>query len=129
MRKTFVIFLLMLLSVRMFAVDVVGSVSTSQTGGRYEIIQSNIKRSLFFKLDKFTGDVYQFVSTSDGGYTWQKISVEGKRLGSLNKSITYQLFMGGMMAADCILLNIVTGETFMLFEDSKTNTLCFGKIE
>ena len=119
----------MLLSVRMFAVDGVGSVSTSQTGGRYEIIQSNIKRSLFFKLDKFTGDVYQFVSTSDGGYTWQKINVEGKGLGSLNKSITYQLFMGGMMAADCILLNIVTGETFMLFEDSKTNTLYFGKIE
>ena len=136
MRKTFVIFLLMLLSVRMFAVDGVGSVSTSQTGGRYEIIQSNIKRSLYFKLDKFTGDVYQFVSTSDGGYTWQKINVEGKGLGSLNKSIsslnksiTYQLFMGGMMAADCILLNIVTGETFMLFEDSKTNTLYFGKIE
>ena len=129
MRKTFVIFLLMLLSVRMFAVDGVGSVSTSQTGGRYEIIQSNIKRSLYFKLDKFTGDVYQFVSTSDGGYTWQKINVEGKGLGSLNKSITYQLFMGGMMAADCILLNIETGETFMLFEDSKTNTLYFGKIE
>ena len=129
MRKTFVIFLLMLLSVRMFAVDGVGSVSTSQTGGRYEIIQSNIKRSLYFKLDKFTGDVYQFVSTSDGGYTWQKIYVDGKGLGSLNKSITYQLFMGGMMAADCILLNIVTGETFMLFEDSKTNTLYFGKIE
>lgn len=129
MRKTFVIFLLMFLSVRMFAVDGVGSVSTSQTGGRYEIIQSNIKRSLYFKLDKFTGDVYQFVSTSDGGYTWQKINVEGKGLGSLNKSITYQLFMGGMMAADCILLNIVTGETFMLFEDSKTNTLYFGKIE
>ena len=129
MRKIIVVLLMTFFSLNVFAIEEVGSVSTSQTGGRYEIIQSNLKRSLFFKLDKFTGDVYQYVKASDGGYTWQKLYVEGRGFVSTNKTITFQLFMGGLMAADCILLNIETGETFKLYEDPKTEVLYFSKFE
>ena len=120
---------MMLVCNTVIAEGINGSVSTSQTGGRYEIIQSNIKRSLYFKLDKFSGDVYQYVSTSKGGYSWQKMYVEGKVFGDLNKTITFQLFLGGLAAADCILLNINTGETYQLYEDSKSKELYFAKFE
>jgi hypothetical protein len=129
MKKIFVLLLMLLMSVSVDATDNYHSVSTSQTGGRYEIIQSDMKRSLFFKLDKFSGDVYQYVKTSGGGYAWQKLYVEGKVFGDLNKSITYQLFLGGIAAADCILLNIETGETYKLYEDHDTKELYFSKFE
>ena len=41
------------------------SVTTSQTGGRYEIVQSEIKRSNTFKLDKYTGRIYVFVTAKN----------------------------------------------------------------
>lgn len=106
-----------------------GMISTSQTGGRYEIIQSNISRKMFFKLDKYTGEVFQYVKTDSqvSPYTWQKIDVLGKFEEDKPDIINYQLFIGGIAVADCILLNINTGMTYKLYEDTDTKEMFFSR--
>jgi len=100
--------------------------TTSQVGGRYEIIQSQIKRSNTFKLDKFTGKVYMFVSTKDDWYTWQEVYKGNVELDKvIPEKINYQIFMGGIAAKDCFLININTGVTWMLTEDKKTGSYQF----
>ncbi len=128
MKKLFIFFVCAFFSINLFAVETEGYVITSQTGGRYEIIQSNIKRSLLFRLDKYTGDVFQFVKTESEAfpYLWQKIEIIGNREGDAPNTINYQLFLGGISAADCFLLNINTGRTFKLYEDKDTKELFFS---
>ena len=108
------------------------SVSTSQTGGRYEIIQSPIARRLIFRLDKYTGEVHQYVLGKDDKPLWEKISNAWLSL-ILDKEkkqgyIKFQLFMGGIAVADCFLLDIETGVTFQLYEDSDSGKLFFSFI-
>jgi hypothetical protein len=99
---------------------------TSQEGGRYEIIQSEIKRSNTFKLDKFTGKVYQFVSTNNDWFTWQQVYRSyAESDTAIPEKINYQIFMGGIAAKDCFLLNINTGITWILVEDKKTGIYSF----
>ncbi len=98
------------------------AVTTSQVGGRYEILQSEIKRNNTFKLDKYTGKVYMFVSTSLDWYAWQEVQKSNARLDTIiPDKINYQLFMGGISAKDCFLLNINTGTTWMLVVDKSGN--------
>ena len=103
---------------------------TSQVGGRYEIAQSEIKRSNTFKLDKYTGKVYAFVTTKSDWFTWQEIpkSVVTSDI-IISEKINYQLFMGGILAKDCFLLNINTGVTWVLVEDKKSGNLFFEVFE
>lgn len=128
MKRYLFIICMFISSLCIWAEDNTSSVSTSQTGGRYEIIQSNIMRSHFFKLDKYTGDVYQYVKKSDNNFTWQKIDIIGKHVSEESSSINYQLFIGGIAVADVILINIHTGVTYNLYRDSKEDTLFFARI-
>ncbi len=107
------------------------SVFTSQEGGRFEIIQSPILRSLLFKLDKEKGRVFQYVTDSKGYNNWEEIlvmelvpdttfEVSGK-----NK---YQLFMSGHSVKEVFLLNIDEGDTYQLMEDIDSKKLFFSLI-
>ena len=104
-------------------------VSTSQTGGRFEIIQSPIARRFTFRLDKYTGDVYQLVLANDNTLVWEKIPNSVLiMLHDDNKKpdyIRFQLFMSGIALADCFLLDMDTGVTFKLYEDESTGSLFF----
>ena len=106
------------------------SVSTSQTGGRFEIIQSPIARKLTFRLDKFTGDVYQLILDKYDKPMWNKISNfwVSKLVDDSKKAnnIRFQLFMSGKALADCFLLDIETGITFILSEDTESGELFFA---
>lgn len=101
------------------------AVSTSQTGGRYEIKQSEIRRSLTFRLDKYTGEVYQLVEKKNDEFCWDYVKIYDQekvdRNHYENKEITYQLYMGGKAVADCFLLNIKTGDTWQLIHDDEMN--------
>ncbi len=128
MKKLLVLCVVIFISINLFAIETSSYVSTSQTGGRYEIIQSNIKRSLFLKLDKYSGDVFQYVLTSENRGTWQRIDILGKT-NTTTATISFQLFLGGIAAADCILLDINSGDTYKLYEDTDTKELFFSKFE
>ena len=123
MNRILVIVCFLLTSLCGFAQTGRQSVSTSQAGGRYEIIQSEILRSLTFKLDKYTGYVYKLVKGDGDEFQWESIRVYDHDKvdpnNNQNEEITYQLFMGSKMASDCFLLNIKTGHTWQLMHDKK----------
>ena len=97
---------------------------TSAPDGRFEIVQSQILRSNTFRLDKYTGDVYQFIM-KDTWYTWEKITRQGASKDTTPATqINYQLFLGGMQARDAFLMNVNTGETWLLVKD-KSDKLLF----
>lgn len=107
-------------------------VSTSQQGERFEIVQSPIVRADCFKLDKYRGRVYQIAKTKDDNMIWEYVEVEDldtiNQLYSVNDSINYQLFMGGMVRADCYLLHVRSGATWVLVKRSDDTTF-FQKME
>ena len=101
------------------------AVFTSQTGGRYEIVQSDIRRSLTFRLDKYTGEVYRLVVKQNDEFCWEYVKIYDQdkvdRDHYDNTEITYQLYLGGIAVADCFLLNIKTGDTWQLIHDNEMN--------
>lgn len=119
MNRFFVIICFLLTSIGSMAqLDTRTSVSTSQIGGRYEIIQSPIARKFTFKLDKFGGYVWQLVMADDNTFAWQPVAILNMYQkypdNDKNKDITYQIFIGGTSVQDCILMNIKTGDTWQL---------------
>ncbi len=129
---TFLILSLLMLSIwdlNSQSLQKYNAVSTSQVGGRFEIVQSEILRSNTFKVDKYEGNIFVYVKTQDDWFGWQEVP----RSSSLNDlvlpdKINYQLFMGGVMASDCFFLNINTGVTWILIEDKK-GSFSFQKLD
>lgn len=107
------------------------SVSTSVVdSARYEIVQSPIKRSLTFRLDKFLGSVCQLVKTSSGALSWEFMIVRDRYTIEFDKDLypRFQIFMGGMMAADTYLLDTKTGKTWQL-QESSDGSLSWNMLE
>lgn len=123
MKKLKLILLLLLcLIINLYSQEKRQAVKTSQTGGRYEIVQSEIFRNQTFKLDKYTGKVLQLVNTLYDRVLWQDVPKNTSNPDIvLPDKINYQLFLGGMFARDCFLLNINTGTTWLLVKDSVDN--------
>jgi hypothetical protein len=90
---------------------------------------SDVAAKYTFKVDKFTGDVYQFVQREDKTYTWQFIEKETSDKDILKQdNINYQLFSSGLGIRFTFLLNINSGLTWQLVRDEKEGYF-FHKIE
>jgi len=94
--------------------------TTVPDSARFEVVQSPLLAKLAFRLDRFTGETWQFVSTKDDSYTWQqikRISVpnDTRALGKVN----YQIFLSGIIAQVTILMNTTTGASWYIAEDPK----------
>ena len=123
--KQFILFILLcFFSLTSSAIETHQAVKTSTEGGRYEIVQSEIARKYIFKLDKYTGDVYQLVVKSNGNMTWQKMEVLGLAFDTIKENtINFQIFMGGIAVSDCFMINIHTGKTYALYRDEDNDIL------
>lgn len=132
MKKILFLLLFSLMTLTSFAdVDNYPCQSTSLVGGRYEIIQSSKRRSCYFRLDKETGNVWQYVENNEGKADWQFLQIIGLESDSLyvyKDRINYQLFIGGIAAADVLLINVNNGVTYQLYEDTEKKALFFGAI-
>ena len=96
---------------------------TSAPEGRYEILQSEILRTHTFRLDKYTGDLYLF-ATKEAWYGWEKITRQGASSDTTALDrINYQLFLGCSQLRDAYLLNVNTGETWILVKDKNDKLL------
>lgn len=87
---------------------------------RFQIVQSPLLAKLAFRLDRFTGETWQFVSTPDNSYAWQRI----KRIPLPNDtrapgSVNYQIFLSGIRAQVTVLMNTTTGASWYVAEDPK----------
>lgn len=105
------------------------SVSTSLTGGRYEFLMSDLVVRQSFKVDKYTGDIYQLVEDNNGRLTWELLirEVSANDLQKEN-SINYQLYMSGIAVRFCFLINVNTGIAWQLVK-SKDDILHFEIVE
>ena len=137
MKKTIIFLFLLMLDMSAFAQEA-SSVSTSQIGGRYEIIQSPLARKYTFKLDKYTGNVWQYVMSVDNNVTWQFVPRATDDWGTLipysitdeeiSNTVRYQLYIGGIAVRDMFLLDIETGQTWVL-TNSSDDVLFFNEIK
>jgi hypothetical protein len=68
-----------------------------------------------FKIDKFTGDVFQYVKRTDETYTWQNVE-KYRNINDIIKEnvINYQLFSSGQGIRYTFLLNTNSGLTWKL---------------
>lgn len=82
-----------------------------------------------FKIDKFTGVVYMMVKTKDDWISWKLIPKVVCDTDSKNpNTINYQLFMGALAIRHTYLLNVNTGQAWILVED-KEGDLFFQTID
>ncbi len=89
--------------------------TTSLIGGRWEFFMSDVAVRYTFKIDKFTGEVFQYVKRSDDTYTWQIVE-KYRNVNDIVKDnvINYQLFSSGQGIRFTFLLNTNTGLTWKL---------------
>jgi len=129
MKQIVFLFILWFISLSSSAIEKNQAVKTSTEGGRYEIVQSEILRKCCFKLDKYTGDVYQLVLNSNGEVTWQKMLVIGLSYDEIEKdTVNFQIFMSGIAASDSFMINIHTGRTYQLYSDANTDELYWSYV-
>ena len=86
---------------------------------RFSIIQSTLSADMTFKLDKYTGSVSRMLEGNKGTF-WLKIKREKHADDIKTKnSVNYQIFTSGLSAQMVYLLNVNTGLTWELSENSK----------
>jgi hypothetical protein len=90
---------------------------------RYEIITSNLAVKGTFKLDKFTGDVFQLFENDDKSPYWKKMERRNHPRDVLvkNNRVNYQIVTSDLAMKCTYLVNINTGATWVLTESSYTN--------
>ncbi len=86
---------------------------------RFSIIQSTLSADMTFKLDKYTGSVSRMLEGNKGTF-WLKIKREKHADDIKTKnSVNYQIFTSGLSVQMVYLLNVNTGLTWELSENSK----------
>ena len=87
---------------------------------RYQVVQSPMLAKLTFRLDRFTGDTWQFVEKAGGGFTWQRIQrIDVANDTKVNGKVNYQIFLSGILAQVTVLINTNTGASWVIVEDPK----------
>lgn len=91
---------------------------------RFEIVQSNIAVMWTFKLDKYSGAVYQLVTNKNGDFTWELMDRDSNAANTIivPGKVNYQIFTSGLAAKFTILMNVNSGASWLLTEDTKTKT-------
>lgn len=102
--------------------EVPGTMKTSVDKGRYEVLIPDNCIRYTFKLDKYTGDIWQLVKRSDDSSTWEIVSKDPSVLdeAKLNQ-INYQLIIPTNAPRYIMLVNINTGITWQICKTATDN--------
>ncbi|MBN8679095.1 MAG: hypothetical protein J0M29_12780 [Chitinophagales bacterium] len=106
------------------------SSSAPQTA-RYEIVQSERGARYTFKIDKYTGRVFQIAEKNNQDLTWEPIlflDPLAQNEITPNK-VNFQVFISGLGARHIYLLQVDTGKTWQLAEDAKSGILVWVEFE
>jgi len=86
--------------------------TTSPPNGRYEIIQSALAAKWTFRLDRYTGRVWQMVKTPDDDNTWEEMPVLEQNKTQSPEHPHFQIFSSGLAARHTFLIDTDTGKTW-----------------
>ena len=82
---------------------------------RYEIVQSGIAAKFTFRLDKYTGKVWQYVENlTDNSVGWTPMLVMQPEKVETSSLARFQLFESAVAARFDYLLDSMTGRTWIL---------------
>lgn len=98
---------------------------------RFQIIQSTIAARGTYKLDSYSGDVFQMVVDKNNNETWQLLRKYGHE--NSDKNVmghrNYELFISTIAMKFTYLLNVNTGSTWQLVQDSNSDEIYFSAIK
>ena len=117
--------IVLLLSSPVFAQDHLRQnvTTTSISGARFEIFQSTVVVKVTFKLDKYTGQVWEIVRHPETEtFVWQFIRHSGVTKAIATNKVSYQLFTSGIAVRHTYLLNIHTGVTWQHVHNKDGNS-------
>jgi hypothetical protein len=127
-----VVAIFLFLPVRAFAQSDVNNthqMTAVPSDARFEIIQSQLAAKWTFRLDRYTGNVYQLVRTQSDGLAWEQMPVQGlPKIGNPTKP-RFILFTSGIAARHTFLMDSNTGKTWVLtsvevpIAEGKTSTI------
>lgn len=90
--------------------------TTLPSDARYEIVQSPLAAKWTFRLDRYTGQVYQFVKMENNELfvVWEAMPVEGLYDIPEPNRPRFVIFSSGIAARHTFLMDSDTGQTWML---------------
>src|SRR5579862_7034924 len=94
--------------------------TTTPSGARFEIVQSEVAAKWTFRLDRFAGHVFQLVRTTAGDYTWEEMTVAGRTVVAQPSRARFQIFTSGIAAKFTFLIDGDTGKTWQLIATKET---------
>jgi hypothetical protein len=103
--------------------------SNTPETSRFQIVQSEFGVRFTFNIDKYTGSVFQLVK-SESGLTWQIIEAEVQDFDEKKPNqVNYQIFTSGLGIRYTFLINVNTGITWQLTEDSESGDLFWSTLK
>lgn len=115
MKRLYVLVFALFVAIQLYAQDA-PAVSTEMNNARFEVIQNPNIRKYTFYLDKNEGNVYQLVKTRSGGFAWEIMDIYPNNSNTKYTESTYQIFIGGIAAADTFLIDTKTGRIWNLVQ-------------
>ena len=88
---------------------------------RFEILQSSIAAKLTFRLDRYSGRVWQIVKTKDDDITWEEMPVIDLPKSKTASKPHFQLFTSGLAARHTFLIDNETGKTWVVVTSKRTD--------
>jgi hypothetical protein len=83
-------------------------------GARFEIIQSELAAKWTFRLDRFSGHVWQLVKTKDDDDAWEAMRIVGLPVIANPSTPRFQIFSSGIAVKFTFLIDTVSGQTWTL---------------
>jgi hypothetical protein len=84
------------------------------SAARFEILQSSLAAKWTFRLDRYSGRVWQLVKTNDDDNTWEEMPIVGLAKGQTAAKPRFQLFTSGLAARHTFLIDNDTGKTWLV---------------
>ena len=87
--------------------------TSSVPGARFEVLQSTLAAKWTFRLDRYTGRVWQLVRTKDEDNAWEEMPVMDLKVQPSARP-RFQLFASGLAVRHTFLLDGDTGKTWLV---------------
>ena len=88
--------------------------TTTPSEARYEIVQSELAAKWTFRLDRYTGKVYQLVRTPDEENAWDEMTVTNLQKIKNPIKPRFLIFTSGLAARHTFLMDTFMGKTWTL---------------
>lgn len=84
------------------------------SSARFEMVQSPLAAKWTFRLDRYSGRVWQLVRTNDNNNAWEEIPVLGLPKTPATARPHFQIFTSGLAARHTFLIDNDTGKTWVV---------------